>query len=230
MRGFDNRDYYDAWKLRGDSPAFYETLTKDEDFEIHKMQVQSSNYHTLNPKIPDAVRTCAACWIYKNYLWNQSVRKKGKEVCRIEVSSAFIKAVSSIQRALAQRVAEKNISIECCPTSNLLISSFRYYNKHPILRMHSKALEVTPTFPQIAVSINTDDQGVFNTDLSNEYALMALALERTQNVDGSRKFSSSQIYEWIESVRELSVAQRFGPIRKKSISVDDCDVDSADWT
>ena len=39
---------------------------------------------------------------------------------------------------------------------------------------------------QLSVSINTDDQGVFDTLLENEYALMALALKKKKDKDNHK--------------------------------------------
>lgn len=63
--------------------------------------------------------------------------------------------------------------------------------------------------PQLSVSINTDDQGVFSTSLENEYALMAIALEKEKDENGDLKYNSSMIYEWMERVRLMGIGQSF---------------------
>ena len=69
--------------------------------------------------------------------------------------------------------------------------------------------ELIKNCPQLSVSINTDDQGVFSTSLENEYALMAIALEKEKDENGDLKYNSSMIYEWLERVRLMGIGQSF---------------------
>ena len=62
----------------------------------------------------------------------------------------------------------------------------------------------------LSVSINTDDQGVFDTLLENEYALMALALMKAKDKDSSPIYDIEDIYEWIDYVRKMGIEQAFG--------------------
>ena len=43
------------------------------------------------------------------------------------------------------------------------------------------------------VSINTDDKGIFYTSLKNEFSLLAIALRKERNADGTLKWSDLQI-------------------------------------
>lgn len=59
------------------------------------------------------------------------------------------------------------------------------------------------------MSINTDDQGVFDTMLENEYALMALALKKAKDENNRALYDIEDIYEWIDYVRKMGVEQIF---------------------
>ena len=63
--------------------------------------------------------------------------------------------------------------------------------------------------PQIPVCINTDDQGIFSTYLENEYALIALALEKAKDKDGKNLYNRMYIYQWIENIRKLGLQLSF---------------------
>ena len=63
--------------------------------------------------------------------------------------------------------------------------------------------------PQLLVSINTDDQGVFNTYLENEYSYMALALEKMKNDDGTPKYNRTMILNWLDNIRQIGLDQSF---------------------
>ena len=81
------------------------------------------------------------------------------------------------------------------------------YIEHPIFRFNNYGLK-TPYPPhEISVSINTDDSGVFSTSLEREYALMGIALEKTD--DENFRNSPRAVKEWLNRVRKMSVEQRF---------------------
>ena len=68
--------------------------------------------------------------------------------------------------------------------------------------------------PQIPVSINTDDQGVFSTYIENEYALMALALEKAVDKDGKRMYNRTMVYHWLDRIRTMGIEQSFAPLER----------------
>lgn len=63
--------------------------------------------------------------------------------------------------------------------------------------------------PQINVSVNTDDRGVFHTSLENEYALLACAMEKVRDEEGNLRFNRQNIYQWIDNIREMGNLQSF---------------------
>lgn len=61
--------------------------------------------------------------------------------------------------------------------------------------------------PILSVSINTDDQGVFDTYIKNEYALIALALEK--EMKESKSYEVEDIYEYLDYIRKQGFEQAF---------------------
>ena len=55
----------------------------------------------------------------------------------------------------------------------------------------------------LSVCINTDDQGVFDTLLENESALLELAFRKVKDESGQYKYDIEDIYEWLGYVRNL---------------------------
>lgn len=49
------------------------------------------------------------------------------------------------------------------------------------VKVNGRKLKETEANMSWQVSINTDDQGVFDTSLENEYALMTVALKKSQD-------------------------------------------------
>lgn len=66
-----------------------------------------------------------------------------------------------------------------------------------------------PTNMAMSVSINTDDQGIFDTLLENEYALMELALRKAKDDEGNAKYDIESIYTWLDYIRQLGLEQVF---------------------
>ena len=61
-------------------------------------------------------------------------------------------------------VREEGIVLELCPTSNWLTQAVPSQDRHPFRRFFDYGIKTT---------INSDDPGVFNIDLTNEYQLLA---------------------------------------------------------
>ncbi len=51
-----------------------------------------------------------------------------------------------------------------------------------------------------------------SSSLENEFALMANALERLKNDDGTAKYSPAMILDWIDRVRAMGIQQSFRKI------------------
>ena len=118
-----------------------------------------------------------------------------------------------MQERMGQELERLGIMIECNPTSNYLIGTFRRYDLHPIFRFNNSGLVRTDgTFvhaPQLSVSINTDDLGIFDTSLEGEYAVLAAALEKAETPDGRQLYTKDSIYQYLEHVRQMGLEQSF---------------------
>ena len=62
-------------------------------------------------------------------------------------------------------VRDRNVPLEVCPTSNWLCNSVPSTRAHPIRRLMQAG---------VAVTINSDDPGLFGIDLCNEYRLLEM--------------------------------------------------------
>lgn len=199
-------EYYDAWKLRGDNPELYST----DGLMNNQIKYRKIDYYAINKYVDEKYRTEKNQKLYYLYHYDSNVRRVGKETYDFKIVSDYIRLVSVIQKQMQFQISHLGIYIECNPTSNLLISKLRRYENHPIIKFYNNELYhgQDKDCAQINVSINTDDQGVFDTSLENEYALMAYALEnaRTKN---DFLYSSSDVYKWIDAVRKMGLQQRF---------------------
>lgn len=210
---FSINTYYDSWKLRGDNPEYYQngyfcidTFLKSEWEEAGINKEFPENYRIrYNPE---------AAYLYYTYHYNEAVKQEGNKRKEIKVNPCIIKAVKAVQRQMQRVVAQKGIAIETNPSSNALIGTFKRYDKHPILNWYNIGLQMgnEMDIPQIQVSINTDDQGVFATYIENEYAYLALALEKVKDEHGNQKYNKTLIYNWLDNIREMGLRQSFEEI------------------
>ncbi|MTI86246.1 MAG: hypothetical protein FH756_20720 [Firmicutes bacterium] len=207
-------DYYDAWKLRGDNPYLYKF--DDEAFEVYLHYTPLLQYKRfeINTLVSNNVRLTGKLKdLYYFYHFDRRVREKGKEKYIFQADNMYVTLVHKLQKRMQFDIAKKGIAIEANPSSNYLISTIGRYDEHPIIQFNN--LELTEDVdeiknsPLLSVSINTDDQGVFDTSLENEYALLALALEKHLDDDGAYKYRPGMVYNWLEYIRKLGLEQVF---------------------
>lgn len=147
--------------------------------------------------------------IYHCYHFNEKARKKGGEIIIQKVDRRYADVVKQLQDGMIRQLVMDGIGIETNPSSNYLIGTIKKYDEHPILRFNARKLGRILTNMSLSVSVNTDDQGIFDTLLENEYALMALALRKAKDENGQYKYDIEDIYEWIDYVRSMGLQQIF---------------------
>lgn len=205
-------EYYCSMLLRGDAPEIYagkkpHPFLKNTAYNAY-LKDEGSNLEVYRRS--STIR--ALCWCYH---FDQEVREKGHLVEEFPISSEYIELIRHIQDKLSENLAEKGIMIECNPTSNYLIGTFRRYDMHPIFRFNNIGLvradgSYEPS-AQLSVSINTDDSGIFDTSLENEYAIIAASLDRAKT-DGHKRYTNNSIYIYLENIRRMGLEQSFqGP-------------------
>ena len=147
------------------------------------------------------------------YQFHDRVRREGARKIKIDISGEYIRAVKAVQIDMRYQIVKRGISIETNPTSNVLIGTFREYEKHPILSFYNRGLMVSEQeeqeCAQLQVSINTDDSGVFYTDLETEYALLARSVEQIVDKSEHTRFKKTDIYTWLDNIRMMGNEQTF---------------------
>ena len=126
-----------------------------------------------------------------------------------KVTQEYIDLIYQLQDCMIKNLVKMGIAIETNPSSNYMIGTIKKYDQHPIIRFNSRKLKKAVSGMSLSVSINTDDQGVFDTLLENEYALMVLALDKAKDSNGNKLYDIEDIYEWLDYVREMGIEQSF---------------------
>ena len=212
---FSIEDYYSAWELRGDNPELYQDGFYDNQ-NAFGYRYKSFAYYSVNRNFPQKQNKRyfqEIALLYYYYHYDGNVRREGDKTIEKKIDKAYIHCVQVLQYELQKMIAQKGIGIETNLSSNTLISTFKRYDKHPILNFYNRGLveegEKLRKCPQLSVSINTDDAGIFSTSLENEYAYMALALEKARDEQGDLLYKRRNIYEWLNNVRIMGLRQAF---------------------
>ncbi|MGL5657478.1 MAG: hypothetical protein ACRDDK_00195 [Cetobacterium sp.] len=208
---YSYHDYYEGWKLRGDSPEVYQDLSEENNYKVSENILSFFERCGLNnyQDTKLARQNKNAVKFYQKYHFDADVKQKGSKVDEFKIEFEYINIIKKIQLKLQEEIARKNIFIETNPSSNYLIGTIKKYCEHPILNFYNLGLGNLCNCHQISVSINTDDQGVFSTYLENEYALMALALEKQKDEEGNYIYNQTMIYEWLDKIRQMGLEQSF---------------------
>lgn len=210
VEGRDIDTYYRSWLLRGDDPNQYiESLNLGNYAEIPGWGTIALN--EKNESMGLARKNRLAKELYKAYHFDVGVRMRGNERYELVLSKDLVELIGQVQEAMRIYVASLHLSVEANITSNRMIGPMYKYVQHPIVKLYDLGLggRESEFCPQISVSINTDDKGIFDTSIELEYALLALALEKELTLDCQKKYASRRIYEWLDRIRLLGYEQRF---------------------
>lgn len=212
--------YFRSWKLRGDHPDFYFNPMKIENEQRLAKKIGKSLYNKYKIREDGTILKNLKSYradekvfnLCKHYHFSTNCRKKGAVDVLWEVPKELPLFLEKLQERIQLFFAENGIGIECNPSSNVLISTFGEYNKHPIFRFNNYGIShwnPELTSHHMNVSLNTDDLGVFATSLENEYTLLACCLERETKESSKENLSPEEIYDYINYLRKLGNAQSF---------------------
>ena len=224
------QEYFQSWTLRGDSPKLYYDFHPDNnDVFLRQLQIRrysASRFDTfgINDRIWSGrdlesyransnVRLLVHCYQYRD-----TVRWAGQKNRSYQVEGDYIHLVRLVQDCMMQRLMAHGIFIECNPSSNYLIGTFRRYDKHPIFRFNGYNLNLPGCKRpggDMQVSINTDDQSVFDTSLEYEYALLYCGMSRYVDENGVRQISNDAADRYLEHVRAMSTSMVFAKAAKQ---------------
>lgn len=200
-------DYILSMRLRGDEPGIYQEWEQNRSDKVLEGEWKSLH----NAMTREADSNLTARHLIHKYHYDHRAKYEGSKPVERSVTEEYMEAVEQVQKIVCRHVAQMGIGIECNPSSNILIGMAKKYIDHPILRFNHYHLNVADDreMPEMFVSINTDDLGIFETDLENEYALMACALQQAKDASGLDQFSREEVYRWIDHIRRMGLEQSF---------------------
>ena len=205
------RNCYEGWKLRGHHPNLFRCYP-EASLSCHKYRYALQRYEHYMVQSDDHLCSLLgnqnAVKLTGYYHFNANVKRRGQEPEDFIVPDWYVEVMDELQRAMRRKCAEKGIVIECNPTSNYLIGVFKDYAKHPMFLFNNHHLDSSASEePQLYITVNTDDKGVFDTSLSNEYALVLAAQRELRHSQGN--YDDEAIYEYLEMIRRNGFTASF---------------------
>ena len=218
------QDYRYSMKLRGDDPSVYQTRRyvppRMSGDEIVRYYVDTTDEILEHYRVNE--RIAGMCYYYQ-YGIEEAIC--GSRTYTFKVTEEYRTLMYAVQKAMMEEVGRKRIIIECNPSSNVLIGTFGDYRLHPVFRFNNRHLdrykrsESNPSNdcqqPQMHVSINTDDLGVFDTTLEFEYALIYEALTDPDNNTMYPFSGDRDVMEYIENLRKMGIRATFPPAAQR---------------
>lgn len=206
MQGRDMYVYYQSWLLRGDDPAY---LRSGQHYDTLWSLTEKN---LCNEYVIQARRHCAARSLFRCYHYSGQVRRIGNEKCEVKIMPEIITLIEQVQHQMCHQIAKLHLGIEANITSNQFIGSMNRYIQHPIVKLYQLGLYTNgedADCPYLSVSVNTDDRGIFDTSIEEEYALLALALEKEKDQNCQPRYQPRHVYDWLNHIREMGFEQQF---------------------
>jgi adenosine deaminase len=127
------------------------------------------------PRFADAFRKAGAAGLHRTVHAGESSGPEGvRDAVELLGADRIDHGVRAIEDpALVQLLAEKQIPLGVCPTSNLVLGVYPSIDVHPVERLRQAG---------VPVSLNTDDPALLGASLVGEYALCRQTLGWTDAV------------------------------------------------
>ncbi len=145
--------------------------------------------------------------LYKQWLTSDNVQKQRAEYVDVALEDLPDVAVVSLQQAVMAKMADRNIAIECPPTSNTRVSQYRDISEHHIFRWMCLPGEAIEGDVPMSICLGSDDPGIFAADLKSEFYHLFVVL--------TRKFglSPAEALRKVAEVNENGRIYRFHDVR-----------------
>jgi hypothetical protein len=123
------------------------------------------------------------------------------------IDDDYVEMVSKLRERVRKRIERAEVVFEVCPTSNMIVSGLSSYTELPYLnlnRFHLDGGEPDDDAPHVYFSINSDDPGMFQTTVSNEYRLLGQAMV-------AKGYRRRAVVQWLDEARRMGLASTFIP-------------------
>jgi len=166
---------------------------------LHDVEVLRWARFPNGPVPNDLGPDCPRLQRVRRYLTERHVFQEGRIIEWLD-PGAEGEVLASLQAGVRRKVAERGITVEVNPTSNLLIGDLQDLGRHPLWRLRPPRGAVDA--PPVSVCIGSDDPITFATHLRQEYQFLHDALLLAG-------FSDEEARQWLERTRASGLESRF---------------------
>lgn len=176
---------YDAWRLRQLDPYCSDVNALMEyQFKLSQPSgwgrehrrwhlVQQKLYYQINRKIGSN----AAFRLLAMYWYDQKSKRRGDDFIHIDMNqkrTIWLDLIRCAQKKVQNFLRQRQIVIEACPSSNVLIGPIEGLENHQIFELTLD--DDWDLRHELKVTVNTDNPGMLGTSLDHEYYLLAETL------------------------------------------------------
>ena len=148
-----------------------------------------------------SLETMTGSEILKTYHCNHFVPSM-KQVIHYHLQTQEIAILKTLQAMMQEFISRRGIMVEVNPSSNVIIGPIDTMNQHPLYTMSSYQCD----YKDLMVCVNSDDPGVFQTNISNELGIAYMGMIE-------RGIGREACLSWVDRLRESGMRGSF--IRNK---------------
>jgi hypothetical protein len=141
----------------------------------------------------------SALELLRRHLIDHATFVRGRDVEWVDTAGEG-EALAGLQAGLRRKVAQRAVTVEVNPSSNLLIGDLQDLTRHPLWRL--SPINPSQEYPPVSVCIGSDDPLTFATSLREEYQLLHDALMLAGVTDEEAR-------RWLERTRASGLETRF---------------------
>ena len=191
--------YYHSIWLRSNLYGSLESIDKDKVAWESAMKCKHS-------RSIEAEKDAEAVVILNNAYRKEKNRQRGLSAMQWKVTKDYERLVRKLQQQMTKEVKRVGASIECNPTSNLMICMLERYDKEPFFKFRQRKWWEQNG---LAVTVNTDDRGTLETSLPNEFALLARSMQKQTGIFGRSKWNDTVIKNLLAKTAQEGKNRRF---------------------
>ncbi|EJO3863219.1 hypothetical protein NRI58_003490 [Vibrio parahaemolyticus] len=156
----------------------YAPLQDENEWYLRASTVWDSEYKNIDCLLKDPQKQ-ELLGYYRRWLFCKEIRLRRNEMCSVKTEWLPDDVLVALQQYTMKKVVDKNLAIECPPSSNIRISQYVDVQEHHVFRWMGLAGYALEGDAAMSVCLASDDPGIFVTDLRAEfYHLFSILTQR----------------------------------------------------
>ncbi|MBD2811444.1 adenosine deaminase [Xenorhabdus sp. Vera] len=156
----------------------YEPLQDENRWQLNASSVWDAEYNRIQALLY-APEKCRLIGLYRRWLLSEEVREQRLAMYSLPTDWLPDEVLITLQQTVMKQIAQKNLAIECPPSSNIRISQYAEVQEHHVFRWMGLPNNSLEGDVAMSVCLASDDPGIFVTDMKAEfYHLFAVLTQK----------------------------------------------------